>query len=172
MPRQYDTSLDALIKKHAPDTHHIRLKAAPAMFHHLCGKMSQDAARAVTCELLQITPLGLEVALHRDRNNPDHKIIRDHHIITMRAAGASYERIQARFGLSRVQVWRVLRENALRAKKIGLKSEEISQNKLENDETKNIYKKDTFKSNRYTNEIPGIGDPRKEKSAEISDYLN
>lgn len=171
MPRQNETSLDAQLKKYAPDTHHIRLKAAPAMFHHLCGKMPESEARLLTCALLAITPLGLSYALERDRNNPDKKIIRNHQIVTMRASGASYDRIQARFGLSRVQVYRIIKQQQDMAFNT-LKPAENSHYKLENKEAIKIQKNSYSNSICYKDEILAEDLDRDERMAVFCGYQN
>lgn len=108
MPKQIDTSLAAIVAKNVHDTHHLRLKIAPEMFHAYCRKMSPDMARAVTIEILRISQAGFDFALKKDPLEPLRTAQRNQTILDLRSSGYSFASIAKQVNLSRVQIWRII----------------------------------------------------------------
>jgi hypothetical protein len=101
-------SLADLIRKHKNDTHHIRCKIAPEMFHYYCRNMSAIEAENLVCELLQITHAGFEYAIRKDPLAELETYKRNQNILDLRCDGFSFASICETVKLSRVQVWRII----------------------------------------------------------------
>ncbi|MEK7802041.1 MAG: hypothetical protein AAB276_06265 [Pseudomonadota bacterium] len=108
MPKQIATSLHALVQENIHDSHHLRLKIAPEMFHWYCRKMPASQAKALVCEILKISYGGFESVMKKDPLEPLRIAMRDQKILEMRSEGYSCAAIGKSVKLSRVQVWRVI----------------------------------------------------------------
>lgn len=110
MPAKYASSIDALASKEDANTHHIRLKCAAELFQTLRSRYDYQQSANITCELLKISRAGLDHILKHDPLKDQKKHYRDLQILKLRASGYSPRAISGMTGLSRVQVWRVIRD--------------------------------------------------------------
>lgn len=109
MPIKSNLSLSELVQKHRNDTHHIRCKIAPEMFHTYSRIMPAIQAENLVCELLQITHAGFDHAMRVDPLADLAIYKRDQTILDLRCQGFSFKAICQTVKLSRVQVWRIIR---------------------------------------------------------------
>lgn len=103
------SSLSELVQKHKNETHHLRIKLAPEMFHAYCRNMSEIEAKNLTCELLRISANSFDYAIQKDPLAKLYDLERNNRILDMRCDGFSFDAIRKSVGLSRVQVWRIIK---------------------------------------------------------------
>lgn len=104
------TSIASVTPNELADTHHIRLKCAAELFHDLCRRHEPQIAGNLTCDILKISDDGLRQALENDHLAELKRAYRDLQILKARASGIAPKAIARMNGLSRVQVWRVIKE--------------------------------------------------------------
>lgn len=139
MSKKTTETLADLVRKHGVDTHAMRIKLAAPMFRYYCGKMPECQAKLLTCELLQISAGGFESGLKNDYIGELEAIRRNQKILDMRCEGFSFASIAKYAKLSRVQVWRIMKDFDEKNQRIkALENKRVSNHKLKYSELQKI----------------------------------